>query len=28
MFKGAFNPDGSDNWHEGWTLTDEATVIQ
>lgn len=27
-FKGAFNPDGSDNWHEGWTLTDEATVIQ
>lgn len=27
-FKGAFNPNGSDNWHEGWTLTDEATVIQ
>ncbi|MCT4622590.1 MAG: hypothetical protein N4A46_03120 [Schleiferiaceae bacterium] len=27
-FRGAFNPDGSDNWHEGWTLTDEATVIQ
>ena len=27
-FKGAFNPNGSDNWHEGWTLTDQASVIQ
>lgn len=27
-FKGAFNPDGSNMWIEGWTLTDEATVIQ
>ncbi len=27
-FKGAFNPDGSDNWHVGWTLTDEAAIIQ
>jgi len=27
-YKGAFNPDGSDNWHMGWTLTDDAAVIQ
>ena len=27
-YKGAFNPDGSDNWHEGWTLTDESAIIQ
>ncbi|MBT8196316.1 MAG: hypothetical protein KJO64_07800 [Bacteroidia bacterium] len=28
QFAGAFDPSGSDMWHEGWTLTDEANVIQ
>ena len=27
-YKGAFDPSGADMWHEGWTLTHEAGVIQ